>query len=65
MNSVSNKLGQKCQNNKTKQLICDVNYSGIDHKFVNSILHAKQSIGRNKDPNLDSGIFQVASSICI
>ena len=41
VNSVVNEVSKRCENNDSSQLIFDVNYLGIDDKFVNSILHAK------------------------
>ena len=55
VNSVYQKVSQRCEN--TDCVIFDINQSGIEDKFVNSILHARHAIDVNKFPNVDSDIF--------
>ena len=55
VNSFCQKVSQRCEN--TDRLIFYVNQSGVEDKFVNSILHARYAIDVNKLPNIDSDIF--------
>ena len=55
VNSDIVKVSPRCEN--SDQLIFDVNYSGIEDKFVNSILHARHAIDVNKVPNVDNDSF--------
>ena len=55
VNSVCQKVSERCEN--TDRLIFDVTQSGVEDKFVNSILHARHAIDVNKLPNIDSDIF--------
>ena len=44
VNSGLDKVTPRCENINQTELIFDVNYSGIEDKFVNSILHARHAI---------------------
>ena len=55
VNTGYQKVSQRWEN--TNCLIFDINQSGIEDKFVNSILHARHAIDVNKFPNVDSDIF--------
>ena len=55
MNSDIIKVSPRWEN--SDQLIFDVNHSGIEDKFVNSILHARHAIDVNKVPNVDNDTF--------
>ena len=57
MNPVLNEVSPRCENNDSRRLTFYVNYSGIEDKFVNSILHAKHSIDTNKIPSVVTDIF--------
>ena len=55
VNSDIVKGSQRCEN--SNQLILHVNYSGIEDKFVNSILHAKHAVDVNKVSNVNNDTF--------
>ena len=57
MNSGLDKVKPRCENINQTELTFDVNYSGIEDKFVNSILHARHAIDMNKVPNVDNDTF--------
>ena len=55
VNSDIAKGSPRCEN--SNQLIFDVNYSGIEDKFVNSILHARHAVDVHKVSNVDNDTF--------
>ena len=56
VNSDIVKRSQRCE--YSNQLILHVNYSGIEDKFVNSILHARHAVDVNKVSNLNNDTFR-------
>ena len=55
VNSAIVEGSQRCEN--SDQLILHVNYSGIEDKFVNSILHARHAVDVNKVSNVNNDTF--------